>query len=179
MQYKKMKFSELPRFQAAFQRKPHEAYLSMQIDDGEIVAAPGQNEELQELPQGVSIYHTAHNGGTIVGFPDSITLFAFTNRANAPQWREQLSAYLQSKGLKAAVADNDVLVDGFKVAGFMSKWVNREIQYFGCHISIHIDLGMIQRICQKPMVKIPKGLGDYGITRDMVLEALGIAESGK
>lgn len=178
MQYKKMNFSALPGFQAAFLKQPHETYLSMQIGDGEVVAAPGQNEELRELPQGVSVYHTGHNGGTIVGFPGSITLFAFTNRANAPRWREQLAAYLQSRGLNAAVVDNDVLVDGFKVAGFMSKWVNREIQYFGCHISIHVDLDVIQRICRKPMVKIPKGLGDYGVTREMVLEALDITESG-
>ena len=73
--------------------------------------------------------------------------------------------YLISKGINASVDNNDLMIDGqYKVGSFGSINLGDNYIYTAFHFSINVDLDLIKRICTKPMVKIPKGLSEYGIT---------------
>lgn len=77
---------------------------------------------------------------------------------------------LLSRGLKSARCDNnDVLVDGYKVASGCESSIG-DYQYMGFQISINQDLDVIKGACNKEMVKVPKGLGEYGITTEDMVE---------
>ncbi len=82
---------------------------------------------------------------------------------------ESLVNWLSQKGLNVTTDNNDILVDGYKVA---STCVTRygDIDYTGGHIGINTKLEDIKKICTKPMVKVPKGLSEFGITTEEVKE---------
>jgi hypothetical protein len=42
------------------------------------------------------------------------------------------------------------------------------LDFTGVAIGINTNLDHIKAICKKPMVKVPKGLSDYGITTEEV-----------
>lgn len=44
-----------------------------------------------------------------------------------------------------------------------------DILYSAFHVSINCNLELIKNICNKPMVKIPKGLNDFAITQEDVI----------
>lgn len=69
------------------------------------------------------------------------------------------------------VLDNDLIVDDiYKVAGLSSRHLGNNYVYTAMHISVNVDLDLINNICTKEMKKIPKGLSDYGITTDYIKE---------
>jgi len=112
-----------------------------------------------------------HSGGCIVGVKGNIfidlkmipkdgKMFAANNFSNA------LVDYFTKKGLKSVRCDNnDVLIDGYKVASGCETQVE-EFEYMGYQISINQDIETIKHVCNKPMVKIPKALSEYGITTE-------------
>ena len=78
-----------------------------------------------------------------------------------------LCEYFRSKGINSVRQDNnDVLVDGYKVASGAEVDLPNGFRYAGYQISINQDLDTIKRVCKKPMVKVPKALSEYGITTD-------------
>lgn len=82
--------------------------------------------------------------------------------------------FLRDKGLDATLDNNDILVDGtYKVCGCALTLLPNNRVYYALHFSINIDMDVIKNICKKKMVKIPKGLSDYGITtaevRDFII----------
>ena len=79
----------------------------------------------------------------------------------------KLKNYLTDKGLNCKIAENDLLVDGYKCGSYMSRNIDGVI-YTAIHISINMDVDLIKSICTKPMVKIPKGLSEFGITTDEI-----------
>lgn len=67
------------------------------------------------------------------------------------------------------VLDNDLIVDNeYKVAGLSSRHLGNNYVYTAMHISVNVDLDLINNICTKEMKKIPKGLSNYGITTDYI-----------
>ena len=50
-----------------------------------------------------------------------------------------------------------------KAAGY--QWTYELVQ-----ISINQDLEVIKNVCLKPMVKVPKGLGEYGVTTEEIID---------
>lgn len=77
--------------------------------------------------------------------------------------------FLRSKGLTVEANNNDILVNGFKVASGVEGG-HKGYRYFGYQISLNQDLELIKKVCKKEMVKIPKGLSDFGVTTDDVVE---------
>ena len=65
--------------------------------------------------------------------------------------------------------NNDVLVDGYKVASGCET-IHNGFNYMGYQISLYQDLETIKNVCNKPMVKIPKALSEYGITTDEMVD---------
>lgn len=174
MKYEEMKLVDFPLWFTKFRKSPYQINLNMLGEPNQLIVAISENAEEVNADDDCIVVPIDHCGGTIVGFPDSITLFSFTSRKTPPTWESDLVFYLQSKGVNAEISGNDVLADGYKIAGSMNKWINSDIQFYGIHISINCDAERIDKICQKPMAKVPRGLSEYGIKRDDVLHALGI-----
>ena len=124
-------------------------------------------ETCKEL--GYEIIESYNNGGTILSNAGDILLGHFAQPNNG--WCNAFATYfvdwLKGKGLNAEYANNDILVDGYKVCGTCITRYGR-IDYTGAFISMNVDLESIKKICKKPMVKVPKGLSEYGITTEEV-----------
>ena len=125
----------------------------------------------------IPYYNLQRNGGTIVSAAGNLSIgFLYNNRKRGafilgPILRD-LSKYLATKGLSATIDKNDLLVDGCKVAstgGYnFDKLFHRTYETF--QVSINQDLEAINNICKKPMIKVPKGLSEYGITTEEMVE---------
>ena len=83
----------------------------------------------------------------------------------------KFTEHLKDKGLNAEERDNDILIDGYKVFGWASNYYKEyDAIYITCHFTISVDLELIQKICTKPMNKTPKGLSEFGISREEIIE---------
>ena len=115
------------------------------------------------------VYEDFHNGGTIVTNPGDVGfgIFDSVNNNWSSRFKEYLVNWLRGKGLEASADSNDILVDGYKVC---ATCVTRygTIDYTSILVGINTNLEHIKQICKKPMVKIPKGLSEYGITTEEV-----------
>ena len=78
--------------------------------------------------------------------------------------------YLKSKGLDAKSDGNDILVDGYKVASGVESEFKNGHRYMGYQISLVQNMDLISKVCKKPMIKVPKGLADFGLTTDDIIE---------
>lgn len=118
-------------------------------------------------------------GGAIVVFEDDINISqcAYGFSEFGKRLMSCIADFLRSKKLNVEIDNNDVLiVDGeskYKVASYASCWhANDTITYTVAHISMGMDINLVQKICFKPMEKIPKALHDYGINSNDVLRYL-------
>lgn len=118
---------------------------------------------------GYEVYEAYYNGGTIVGGEGGIAIIHFNHVDNG--WMMRFVNYfldwLKSKGLNAEYVSNDILVDGYKVCGMCVTRYGR-IDYTAGFIGVNTNLEHIKAICKKPMVKVPKGLSEYGITTEEI-----------
>lgn len=118
---------------------------------------------------GYTVYEAFNNGGTILTEPGDVEIGHWHSLENG--WLERFADYfvewLKSKGLNAVYADNDILVDGYKVCGTCITRYGR-IDYTGVHIGINTRVDSVRAICRKPMKKVPKGLSEYGITTEEI-----------
>ena len=118
---------------------------------------------------GYEVVETYNNASTVVHSRGDFLFGHFCPIENG--WRERFIEYfvewLKSKSLSAEYNGNDILVDGYKVCGTCITRYGR-IDYTAGFIGINTNIDHIRAICKKPMVKIPKGLADYGITTEDV-----------
>ena len=110
-------------------------------------------------------------GGCIVGVAGNIFVDVKSKLPDngiclSDNFSKALCEYLKSKGLDSVRQDNnDVLVEGYKVASGCETTVD-DNQYMGYQISINQDIETIRHACNKEMIKVPKGLSEYGITTE-------------
>jgi lipoate-protein ligase A len=82
--------------------------------------------------------------------------------------------YLISRGINAEyhAGGNDVMIDGkYKVLGANKNTYSfGKLCFVGATISFNVNLKLIQKICRKPMHKIPVGLEEYGVTPQEIKE---------
>jgi lipoate-protein ligase A len=126
---------------------------------------------------GIPYHNHKRNGGAIVYSAGNIAIgFVYSNRKRGGfvmgRLLPDLSKYLAKKGLSIDMSANDILVDGYKVASASGYnfGENYHWTYEGIQISINQDLETIKNVCKKPMVKVPKGLSEYGITTEEMVE---------
>lgn len=82
-----------------------------------------------------------------------------------------LCEYFKGRGMNSVRMDNnDVLVDDYKVASGAEVTLPNGFQFVAYQISIYQDLDTITHACTKPMVKVPKGLDEYGITTQEMVD---------
>ena len=134
-----------------------------------IVHRKSQVDEALCEEMGYEIVESYNNAGTIVSNEGDVLIGHFYEPENG--WRDRFVVYfldwLKAKGLNAVYESNDILVDGYKVCGLCITRYGR-IDYTGGIISVNTNLDHIKAICRKPMVKVPKGLSEYGITTEEV-----------
>ena len=118
---------------------------------------------------GYTVLDTKHTGGVVVVNDCDVSVVHFGGIGD--DWMHRFAKYLieryKDKGLNASFDGNDVLIDGYKISG-LSATPYGNIQYSTIHIGVNTNLDHIKAICKKPMVKVPKGLSDYGITSEEV-----------
>lgn len=150
-----------------------EPSVAISIADLKFVCTPGRGIVDEQLcyDLGYRVYETFHGGGVIVVEPGDIDIAYFGPHHNTfhNDFGEYFTNWLIEKGLKTEFVDNDVLVDGYKVCGLGTK-THSAIVYTVAHIGINTNLENIKQICTKPMKKVPKGLGEYGITSEEIKE---------
>lgn len=123
---------------------------------------------------GLPSYKTHDFGGSIINFQEDVCVCNYQPDFNSfgDDLMDLITEFLKNKGLKAERYGNDILVDDeFKVASYMSERLNGCL-YTAAHISIGMDLELIKKVCTKGMVKIPKGLKDYGITQKEIIDLI-------
>lgn len=147
----------------------HKIFLTVVDSPVTLVHRKSQVDEDTCKALGYDIYEGLYNGGTLVANEGDLVFAHFYDIENG--WRDRFAkcftAWLKGKGLNAEYVGNDVLVDGHKVCGTCITRYGR-IDYTTIFISVNTNLDHIKAICKKPMVKVPKGLSEYGITSEEV-----------
>lgn len=118
---------------------------------------------------GYEVLESYNNGGTIVSNAGDVVIAHFDEPENGwlGRFTDYFVAWLKVKGLNAEYADNDILIDGYKVCGMCITRYGR-IDYSGVYVGMDTKLDDIRAICRKPMKKIPRGLSEYGITSEEI-----------
>lgn len=121
----------------------------------------------------LDVYYSQHMGGCIVlGKGDvEFNIFRYNGWQDCKNISNKILQYLKTKIENINIYENDFLVDGkYKVASFSSVNTGNGFIYTGFHFSVNVNLEYINNICTKPMNKIPKGLNDYGITSEEIIQ---------
>lgn len=120
----------------------------------------------------IPAYNLQRDGGCIVYAKGNVS-FADVRPNNSKDFELinikfliDFTKFLENKGLNVVRDNNDILVDGYKVASgaainLLPDWKRT---FSTVQISINQDIEAIKGICLKPMKKEPKGLSEYGIT---------------
>jgi len=158
--------------------KPEHCIFNLIPTKGKITLVPSQTTESDVEPYednaDFEITRVYHHGGTVVVFEDTVCYAEFDNKRPRSR-RGDLIEYLKKKGVNAWGEGNDVICDGYKVAGDSRLQLgDTGYSYYCLFVSISSDIEMINKICQKPMSKSPRGLAYYGITRKEILDVLGV-----
>lgn len=125
----------------------------------------------------IPTYDLKRSGGCIVHCKGAINWAEITNNSNQDNFTNhnfmaKFAEYLKNKGLNAIRDKNDVLVDGFKVAGGCAINLPPDYKrtFSAVQISWKCNVELIENICTKPMTKVPKGLCEYGIAQEEIIE---------
>jgi len=157
---------------------PNETYSIIVIHDKTEVSYGMENDvNFQYCKEhNIPLLDLKRTGGAIVYFAGNVS-WADVRPNNTPNYKNQdveflfaLTKYLKEKGLNATFENNDIMVDGYKVASGCSINIppNFERTFSSAQICINCDLDTIKNICLKPMTKTPKGLSEYGITTEEI-----------
>lgn len=158
---------------------PNDKYCVLVIHTQNEVSYGLQNDVNFEYckENGIPTYDLKRDGGAIVYFkgnvswadvrPNNVEHFIYPNI----DFLTKFTKYLKEKGLNAVQDNNDILMDGFKVASGCA--INLPPDYKRTFSAVQIcwkcDVETIQNICLKPMSKTPKGLYEYGIKQSEII----------
>lgn len=164
-----MEIINFQNYVSNFNKMVQERNSSVIITNNEDCILVGENS--YNSIQGLVAYKTHNSGGCLVNFKEDVCVSEFTDKEipTGEQWMRTLIKFLKTKGVNAYLEGNDVLIDGFKIASYMRAYIDG-CWNTACHISVGMDLGLIERVCTKEMYKIPKGLKDYGITQQEIID---------
>ena len=140
-----------------------------------ITTLDATNKEFVES-NNIKTVRMGNSGGCIVAFPDNLEMGYFSKDVDGTfleRLTNQVVDYLKSRGLNVSLDNNDVLIDGtYKVFSTSKAKYNGTLLFGAIHVSINCDAELVDKICSKPMKKIPKGLSEYGITSDEMLDLI-------
>lgn len=122
----------------------------------------------------IPIFEVKRAGGAIVsniGDFDFVIVNKYTLTDTVPALLRKIVALLHRRNLTAEISENDLLVEGYKVASYSYRSLPGGV-YTAIHISMSVDMELIKNICKKEMKKVPKGLNDFGIYEEDILKLL-------
>lgn len=125
--------------------------------------------------QGIRLLPIPNEGGVIVLSEGDVEIgiFKYNGWNICEKYMRKLCEHLKERIPSIDYEGNDLIIDGkYKCAGSSSRNLdyNSPYIYTAVHISLSVDLNLIDHICQKEMKKIPKGLSDYGFTTEEIVE---------
>lgn len=155
--------------------KKHCAYINKV--DKPLVGIPANLEYIRlygidhELckQMGYVLVHFQHSQGYPVSQIGDLQLihFGYCDNNFKEKFINRVLEWLTGKGLKVECVDNDLLIDNHKFCGIAcTRYPDDDYQQTSIHLSINMNLEDIKTICKKPIVKVPIGLGEYGITTE-------------
>lgn len=159
--------------------KQYEKGMYVVYDDTYVVCGNHEKPNYDYIQEhNIKIFDIATEGGTIVVSSGDIGfgLVAHYQSDKTNKYlkfaKEKYLDFFTKKGLNVSVENNDVLVDStYKVASYSSHRYGDYV--FGVfQLSVNVNLDLIHHICQKEMIKIPKGLSEYGVTTEELLDVL-------
>lgn len=159
---------------------PNQSYCVCVVHNETEVSYGKQNDVNFEYCEehNIPCYDLKRDGGAIVYFngnvswadvrPNNTLDFVLPN----VDFLKKFTQYLKEKGLNAVYENNDVLVDNYKVASGCAINIlpNYQRTFSSAQVCLNCDVEVIRNICTKPMVKEPKGLSEYGITQQEVID---------
>lgn len=124
----------------------------------------------------IVVVFSRNTGGNIINFKEDFNLAIMgeekENMATLKLFLEKFAAFLKEKGLELCFVGNDFMLENHKVGSFAVKQLHRQNgarqSYIVIHLSVVADLEIIKKICLKPMVKVPRGLTEFGLTREEI-----------
>ena len=145
-------------------------------DQTAAVVGTNLGSNLETIKQtGTKLIQINHEGGTIVLSAGDVDIGIFTKDFSGHDYRDKILQRLMSlieiDKDRIVWDNNDILIDGKKVVGYGSRRYS-DILYTAIHISINANLELIQKICTKPMVKVPGSLSDYNIKSEDIVRIL-------
>lgn len=127
------------------------------------------------IKNNIQICNSFNMGGTIVANTGDIDIAIFKKEGwdigrNLLQFLcEKLRTYIPN----IKVDGNDIITDEkYKVISNASINVGERYIYTCVHISFNPNIELIKNTCNKPMVKIPKGLNSYNISQNYILNII-------
>ena len=125
----------------------------------------------------IPVYDIKRDGGTIVYTKGAVSIamifdvkYGWISENFNSHLVNYLKDYISSEHTIEHMG-NDILIDGYKVASGTELRIGNNLEkiYAGFQLSINQDLEAIKHVCKKEMVKVPKGLSDYGITTEEII----------
>lgn len=121
----------------------------------------------------ISILELGHNGGIIATTPKDFNLVIIMKEHGLLKYiQENIQKCFSNLGVETTIDGNDLLIKGNKISGCAETDLGEYIIYY-FQISFDVDINLIQNVCNKHMVKVPKGVNDfYSITREDLIKEL-------
>ena len=115
----------------------------------------------------IMIWNIGNTGGTIVECIGDIGIVVLKKQGwdIGKRFLMYLKSKISEKVENVEINGNDIIIDGkYKVASCASVNLGDNVIYTAIHLSYNPDIELIKNICTKSMIKIPKGLKEYGFT---------------
>lgn len=141
-----------------------------------IVGNGGGSDEDVARDLNMLVVHMGNEGGTIISNVGDVDVGLFTHGYYGDHIRDELIRKIADEvkaktGAEMTLDGNDHMIDGKKVIGHGSRMYDGML-YTAIHFSVYNSIGLIQKVCTKPMKKVPGALSDYGVTTEFVMQAL-------
>lgn len=147
-------------------------YISYDNTEDYVLVGEEQDIDLDYcLQNDIDIINIKHKGGSVILAKSAVGFahigYDFNNEYSGALISSFIT-FLQNRNLDVKYDGNDILVNGYKVSS-SGKVTVKDKTYFVFQVSLENDLALIKRICIKPMYKVPKGLREFGITQEEVI----------
>lgn len=112
-------------------------------------------------------YYGQYNGGCCVIFPGDISINEISRKKTNTGLTiiNAVKQFLVNKEINCIIDNNDLVIDGiYKVGSWAQTQLNLGLWQTVVHLSVNVDLDVINQVCTKETNKTPKGLSDYNIT---------------
>jgi lipoate-protein ligase A len=135
---------------------------------GEGIHAFHGNDEINlELCEqlGVKVVELNYRGGTIIGSKEDLSMLIIFPKEIGMREQDVTSKFLEAIGPEASYDDNDIMLNGKKIAGITWREF-KNISVYTIQVSFKDYTEYINQICKKEAKKIPGYIDSEIITRD-------------